>query len=297
MTEYAPGTPSWIDLSTPDIDGAVSFYGEVMGWTATEPEADTGGYRRFQLDGRDVAGAMPHMNPGQPTAWSTYVTVEDADATAAAVGEAGGTTIVPPMDVLDIGRMAMFIDPTGAAIGVWQPKTFTGAEIVNEPNSLCWNDVMTRDAETAKGFYTSVFGWEPRRPQFRNAPESYTVWELNGNQVGGMMQMTDEFFPPDVPPHWNVCFAVADVDATVAKATEAGATVLSGRSTWRSGDLRSCSTRRGPRSRSGRGPPPAGFGPRFWRLWVRQNRRPGAPTSVLTPILTRWSMSGCSPSG
>jgi len=121
--------------------------------------------------------------------------------------------------------MAFFADPTGAVFGVWQPKSFTGADIVNEPSSLCWNEVLTRDAGAGKAFYTAVFGWTGRPPAFEGAPKTYTVWELDGKQVGGMMQMTDEHFPAEIPPHWGVCFAVADCDATVAKARELGATV------------------------------------------------------------------------
>jgi predicted enzyme related to lactoylglutathione lyase len=129
------------------------------------------------------------------------------------------------MDVMDIGRMAVFTDPTGAAFGIWQPKSFKGADLVNQPNSLCWNECLTRDVEAAKAFYTAVFGWAPTRPTFENAPPNYIVWEVGGRPVGGMMQMTDEWFPPEVPPHWNVCFAVADADATVAKARELGGTI------------------------------------------------------------------------
>ena len=227
MPEYAPGTPSWTDLSSPDADGSARFYGELMGWTATEPGPveETGGYRMFQQDGKNVAGLMPHMQEGAPTAWSTYVSVADADETIAKVQAAGGTVLVEPMDVMDIGRMAFFADPTGAALGIWQPKAFPGADLVNEPNSLCWNELMTRDVDAGRAFYPAVFGWDAARAQFPDAPESYTVWELGGKPVGGMMEMRDDFFPPEVPPHWGVCFAVADCDATVAKARELGATI------------------------------------------------------------------------
>jgi hypothetical protein len=227
MPEYAPGTPSWVELSSPDTDAAAKFYGELMGWSATEPgPAETGGYRMFEQEGKNVAGLMGHMQDGQPTAWATYVSVADADETAAKVKAAGGTVMMEPMDVMDIGRMAFFADPTGAAFGVWQPKTFTGADVVNEPGSLCWNEVLTRDAEADKAFYPAVFGWVAGRPSFEGAPESYTVWELAGKPVGGMMQMTDEYFPAEIPPHWVVCFAVADADAITAKARELGATVM-----------------------------------------------------------------------
>jgi predicted enzyme related to lactoylglutathione lyase len=228
MTEYAPGTPSWVELSTPDTDAAAEFYRGVMGWSATEPgPADqTGGYRMFRQDDQNVGGLMGLMQEGQPTAWATYVSVADADATATKVMAAGGTVLVAPMDVMDIGRMAVFADPAGAVFGVWQPRSFSGADLVNEPNSLCWNEVLTRDPATAKAFYPAVFGWAPARPSSEGAPASYTVWELAGKPVGGMMQMNDDFFPAEVPPHWVVCFAVADCDATVAKARELGGTVM-----------------------------------------------------------------------
>lgn len=226
MPEYAPGTPSWVELASPDTDASASFYGELMGWTATEPgPAETGGYRMFQQDGQNVAGLMGKMQSEQPTAWSTYISVADADETAEKVAAAGGSVVVAPMDVMDIGRMAFFADPTGAVFGVWQPKSFAGADLVNEPASLCWNEVMTRDAQAGKAFYTSVFGWQAGRPGFEGAPDSYTVWEVDGKPVGGMMQMNDQYFPAEIPPHWGVCFAVADCDATVARARELGATV------------------------------------------------------------------------
>ncbi len=227
MPDYAPGTPSWVELSSPDPAAAAAFYRDVMGWTAVEPgpAEETGGYRMFQQDGRTVAGLMGHMQEGQPTVWATYVSVADADETARKVGAAGGTTLVEPMDVMDLGRMGFFADPTGAAFGIWEPKAFAGADLVNEPNSLCWNEVLTRDVERGRAFYSAVFGWEAGRPSFEGAPESYTIWEVAGHPVAGMMEMTDELFPPELPPHWAVCFAVADCDATTAKARELGATV------------------------------------------------------------------------
>jgi predicted enzyme related to lactoylglutathione lyase len=226
MPEYAPGTPSWVELSSPDTDASAAFYRDVIGWSTTEPgPAETGGYRMFQQGDQNVGGLMGHMQDGQPTAWSTYVSVADADEAAEKVKAAGGSVMLEPMDVMDIGRMAFFADPSGAVFGVWQPKSFAGADLVNEPGSLCWNEVLTRDAEANQAFYPAVFGWVATRPSFAGAPENYTVWQLAGKPVGGMMQMTDGDVPADVPPHWSVCFAVADCDATVAKARELGASL------------------------------------------------------------------------
>jgi uncharacterized protein len=227
MPDYAPGTPSWVELSSPDPDGSAAFYRDVLGWSATEPGgAETGGYRMFQCDGKNVAGLMGHTQEGQPTAWATYVSVADADETAQKVQAAGGTLMMGPVDVMDLGRMAMFADPTGAVFGVWQPKAFAGADLVNEPVSLVWSEVHTRDTDTDKTFYNSVFGWSAGKPSFEGAPDTYTVWQLGGKNVGGMMQMVEGMFPPDTPPHWSVAFAVADADATVAKARERGGTVV-----------------------------------------------------------------------
>lgn len=224
MDRYEHGVPSWVDVSSPDVDRAVAFYSALFGWDVDEGSPETGGYRLAMLGGRTVCGIAPLMNPGPP-AWTTYVNVDSADGIAKLVKDNGGMVFMEPMDVLDIGRMAFFSDPTGAVFGVWQPKTFTGADLVNAPNSLCWNDVLTRDADACKAFYTSVFGWVAGRPSFPGAPDSYTIWELSGRPVGGMMQMDEESFPAEVPPHWTVCFAVADCDGTVAKARVLGATV------------------------------------------------------------------------
>jgi uncharacterized protein len=227
MPEYPPGTPSWVELTSADTDAAADFYGHVLDWTTTEPGPvdETGGYRMFQYGGKSVGGLSAPMQEGQPTVWATYISVADADETARRVADAGGRVIVEPMDVMELGRMAVFADPAGAAFGVWQAKGFDGADLVNEPNSLCWNEVLTRDHERGREFYPAVFGWTAGRPQFEGAPDTYVVWERDGAPVGGMMQMTDEYFPAEVPSHWAVCFAVADCDATTERARERGATV------------------------------------------------------------------------
>jgi uncharacterized protein len=184
-------------LNSPDTAASARFDRELMGWSAVEPgpAEDTAGYRMFQQEGKNVGALMRHMEEGQQTAWATDISVTDADETAEKVRAAGGDVIVEPMDVMDIGRMAFFTDPDGAVFGIWQPKTFTGADLVNEPNFLCWNDVLTRDAETAKRFYPAVFEWVAGRPSFGGAPQSYTVWDRRQGHRG-MMQMTDEYFPP-----------------------------------------------------------------------------------------------------
>jgi len=223
VESYAPGTPSWVDLASPDVDASVAFYTSLFGWEAPELPPEAGGYRMFELGGVPVAGVGPIMMEGQPPAWTTYVAVADADAAVAAVTAAGGTIFAPAMDVLDVGRMAVFGDPTGAACAVWQPRAHPGAGLVNEPGALVWNELSSRDTAAAEAFYPRVFGWTANTIDMGGGP--YTEWQLDGAVVGGMMAMPDEV-PDEVPSYWLTYFGTDDCDATVERATAAGATVL-----------------------------------------------------------------------
>jgi predicted enzyme related to lactoylglutathione lyase len=223
MTTYLPGTPSWVDLSSPDPTAAAAFYGTLFGWQVQESAPEAGGYRMAELRGATVAGIGPQMQPGTPPAWNTYISTDDIEATAKAVIEAGGQTFVAPMEVLDAGTMAVFADPTGAVFCAWQAARHTGAGLVDEPGSLSWNELTTRQPEAAIPFYRDVFGWDSVTHDMGGTP--YTEWLLDGRgSIGGMMAM-DANFPPEVPAHWAVYFAVADADATVAKVAELGGAV------------------------------------------------------------------------
>lgn len=227
-TSYAPGTPSWVDLGSPDINAAVEFYGALLGWDvheAGDPE-QTGGYRMAYLGDKSVAGMMPLMQEGQPPAWTTYVSVEDADATAAAVKGAGGSVIAEPMDVLDVGRMAVFADPAGAVFAIWQPRAHPGAGLVNEAGALCWNELNTRDPDASRAFYGAVFGWEPNEHDMGDTG-TYVEWKIGEGSMGGMLDMRGRV-PDEVPPHWLVYFAVDDTDAAVEKVKELGGGVAFG---------------------------------------------------------------------
>jgi predicted enzyme related to lactoylglutathione lyase len=227
-TSYAPGIPCWVDLGSPDVEAAAGFYSGLFGWEAPElpNSAEMGGYRRATKDGLDVAGMMPLMQDGQPPAWSSYVSVADADATAAAVKEAGGSVIAEPMDVADLGRMAVFADPTGAVFGIWQPGTFAGAGRVNEPGALAWNELGTRDIDAAKAFYGAVFGWEIEDHDMGEMG-TYTEWKVDGNSVGGMMDVSGRL-PDEIPAHWLVYFAVENTDAAVETVKSSGGGVSFG---------------------------------------------------------------------
>jgi predicted enzyme related to lactoylglutathione lyase len=232
-SEYTPGTPSWVDVAAPDPDAAAKFYSAIFGWDVTEagdPE-ETGGYRMASLRGKTVAGIAPIMGEGQPPSWTTYITTDDADATAEKVKEAGGTVFAEPFDVMEAGRMAVFADPTGAVFAVWQPNQHPGSQLVNEAGTFGWNELNTRDPEAAKEFYAAVFGWRGEKFDMDGGPD-YVIWhtddDQNENGSGGMIDMRSGDMPDEIPPHWLVYFSVDDTDATVDQVKENGGNVAFG---------------------------------------------------------------------
>jgi uncharacterized protein len=224
MTAPIPGVPNWVDLGTADLDDAARFYAGLFGWTAHVSADEYGGYLIFNLGGRAVAGAGPLFGEGQPTAWSTYVATDDADATAARVDAVGGKVLVEPFDVVDQGRMAAFLDQAGAPFSVWEPASMRGADVFDEPGALTWNELVTRDVDGSKAFYGAVFGWSARESTMGGTP--YVVWEQTGEAIAGMQPMTGHRWPDDLPPHWMVYFAVADCDEAAARAVALGGRVV-----------------------------------------------------------------------
>ncbi len=225
MTErssYAPGTPSWIDIGSTDLERTHAFYTGLFGWERQDagPVEQTGGYGFYTLRDKMVAGYGPAQDPSGGVWWTTYVSVADADAVAKAVAAAGGTTFVAPMDVMTAGRMGVFADPGGAAFAIWQAGEHKGAQLVNEPGALCWNELLTRDLPGARPFYQQVFGWVDKNGE--GAP--YAEFEVEGNVIAGGMEITPDM-PAEVPAHWNVYFAVADINASVAKVSGLGGQV------------------------------------------------------------------------
>ncbi len=223
---YAHGTPSWIDLSTTDPEGAQAFYGSLFGWTFDPQPTDQGGEYIMAVKGDRAAAGMMQQQPqlaemGLPSMWSTYVTVTDVDSAVALVEPAGGQVLMAPMQVMDSGRMAVIADPTGAAISLWQPEGHIGAEVVDEHGALTWNECQSPDMATAAKFYADVFGWGT--DEMDMGPEgSYTVFTLGAEGIAGCMT------PPmdDVPPNWAVVFAIDDTDAAVETARAAGGTII-----------------------------------------------------------------------
>jgi len=228
-TSYQPGTPSWIELSgTPDIEASARFYADLFGWEMPElpNSAELGGYRRAKLNGKDIAGVSPRMQDEQPCVWSTYISVESADATLGKVREAGGSVMFGPDDVMDLGKLGVFSDPTGAVLGVWEPGTFAGAEVVNEDGSWGWNELNTRDIAASKEYYTQVFDWTTEE-QDMGEMGTYTIWKGGTESRAGMLDFSS-MAPAEAPPHWLIYFIVADADTAIEKVKAGGGSVING---------------------------------------------------------------------
>ena len=224
VTSYPNGLFCWVDLTTSDPEGARAFYSGLFGWDAVGVETDMGPiYTMMQIEGNNVAGVGP-MPPdmqaqGVPPIWTSYVKHDDVDAIVAKAEAAGGTVVMPAMDVMEEGRMVMIQDPGGAVVGVWQPKNHIGAQLVNMPGALVWNELQTKDLEGSKTFYNAVFGWENTTDE-----SGYIMFSNDGRIQAGMMAIDPSW--GEVPPSWGAYFMVEDVDASVAKAKELGGNVM-----------------------------------------------------------------------
>lgn len=222
-TPWPEGTPCWVDLSADDLDKACAFYGALFGWQLQRGGPDVGGYTMAEVNGQPVAGIGPKMGgPDTPTAWTTYLATENADATAAKITSAGGKVLAGPMDVMDVGRMIVAADPGGAVFGVWQARAHSGFRLANEPGSVVWNENFSRDYQANREFYTAVFGYGYGDIEDPNM--TYATLNLPHGMVGGIGEMPAQV-PAEVPAHWMTYFAVPDADAAVAKVTELGGTV------------------------------------------------------------------------
>ena len=226
-TRFVPGAPNWLDIGTPDIEGAISFYGGLFGWQFQSAGPEAGGYGFFQLDGKTAAGGMQTTPEQGPPSWTVYFESLDAEGTTKAAEQAGGTVVLPPMDVTGEGHMAIIADRAGVPFGLWQPGRTRGIGVASDPGSLCWLELYTPDVAAAAAFYNSVFGWETSSAPFPGG--TYTCVNPAGaeesDMFGGVVPLADDPTEAESGAYWLPYFEVTDTDATVALAQESGGTV------------------------------------------------------------------------
>lgn len=183
-SKWPAGTPCWVDVAVPDVDAAAAFYGAVIGWTFHDSGAEYGNYRMCMAGEQTAAGLGKIQMEGQPAAWTVYLASDDADATVQAVKDNGGAVLLEPMDIPQVGRMAIAADPTGAVFGVWQAAPMPGIEIYNETGGLVWEDARLTDLDAGKAFYAAVFGFEYN--PVPGGPDDYGVFGFDhGDPLGG----------------------------------------------------------------------------------------------------------------
>ncbi len=220
---YDQGTPSWVELSTTDQQAAQAFYGGLFGWSFEDNDmGEMGHYYIGQIEGDDVAGVggQPPGMEDHPAYWGVYLAVDDVDAATAKVEAAGGKVEAGPFDVMSAGRMSAIQDPTGARVGLWQAGETIGTRRANEPGTPTWNECVTADVAAATRFYAEVLGMGSEAMDMGEAGTYTLLTNAEGRQIGGSMDLA--MLPAGTPPHWNIYFNVADVDASVARAEELG---------------------------------------------------------------------------
>jgi predicted enzyme related to lactoylglutathione lyase len=222
----APGDPCWIDLMTSDPERAREFYTRLLGRTYEEGDQEKyGGYVMAFANGLPVAGMMKNDGEsGYPDVWTTYLRVEDINATAEATVAAGGQVFMPPMEVPEQGHMAMFGDAGGAAVGAWQFGGHTGFQAKGEPGTPYWHELHTREYAPSVKFYQDVFGWDTDvmsdTEDFR-----YTTLGSGDSSRAGIMDASF-YLPEGVPSNWQIYFAIENTDAGVDLATSMGGQVI-----------------------------------------------------------------------
>lgn len=192
-TEYAHGTPSWVDLGTTDVTGAETFYSGIFGWEAERMPAGDGIYSMQNVRGISAAGIYEQPEEqkaaGMQPAWTTYFSVDDVDATTSKVVPAGGRVMMEAFDVMDVRRMSVIGDPTGATLALWQAKDGGRASLTGEHGAVSWNELMSSDAEKSKAFYEEVL--EVTHNSDPNMG-GYTMMMANGAPVAGVVQRSEQ---------------------------------------------------------------------------------------------------------
>jgi uncharacterized protein len=218
---YEPGTCCWVGLATSDPDSAKAFYTSLFGWESEDVSAGAAGiYTMLRYGGWEVA-ILYRQQPearaaGAPPHWTSYISVEDAGATAAKANELGGEAVFrEPFDVLDHGRVAAIRDPTGAIVSLWQPRARVGATLVNEVGALCWNELATTDVGRAKAFFAELLGWE-----YETDDGGYVSIRNAGSLNGGMREQTER--ERGIPPNWLPYFTVESADEAARQAAQLG---------------------------------------------------------------------------
>lgn len=220
----------WYELMTTDPAAAKDFYGAVVGWDVTDfPGMD---YQLLGAGDGEVGGIMAlpadACAAGMGSCWMGYISVDDVDATAQRVADAGGVIHKAPQDIPGVGRFAVVADPQGVGFMLFKPMPAEPKEPpppafkACAPRHIGWNELHTTDWEAAFAFYSKLFGWAKDQAMEMGAMGTYQLFKVNGGDPVGAM-----FNSPNFPrPAWLFYFNVEDIDAAKDRVTAEGGKVL-----------------------------------------------------------------------
>jgi hypothetical protein len=222
----------WYELMTVDADAAQGFYGGLVGWTFA-PHPGPMDYRIFSADGPPVGGLMAltaeMQQGGARPLWAGYIGVDDVDATAERIASAGGTVLMEPQDIPDVGRFAFVTDPQGAPFylmrGFSDEPSQSFARDAPREGHCAWNELMTADPDAADAFYADMFGWAEADRMDMGEIGFYRMYR-NGkdrdHMFGAMMQKPDGM-PVSL---WSFYFRVPDIDRAAGYINDNGGRLL-----------------------------------------------------------------------
>lgn len=227
----------WYELMTSDLDGAEAFYGPLLGWTFNEPPPEGMDYRIFS-SGKDGVGGLMALPDGapMPPMWLGYIGVDDVDARAARIRNAGGQIHVEPQDIPGVGRFAFVADPQGVPFYIMRgasDETSTSFAYETPKDGHCaWNELSSSDPAGAMAFYTGQFGWV-KDGDMDMGPLGKYEFIRHGEQIGAIMPM----MPEQPMPVWTYYFRVPDIDAAKSQAESSGGQIVHGPSEVPGGDF------------------------------------------------------------
>jgi predicted enzyme related to lactoylglutathione lyase len=232
-TDFVAGSPCGFELGATDIEASADFYTRVFGWQAEFKGARLAGHTLMRLDGDAVAGIAPRIDEDEPPEWGVHFWVTDIAAATLRVRELGGTILVEPTELYELGQIAHVADPQGGWFTLWQTGTLSSTEAVDRPNSPCWVELWTPSAQGAKDFYGGLFGWEFSDIELPGGGGVYSVARPEGlgedRYFGGLMEMAADQLPQSGGrADWHLVFQVADCDASAATVKDAGGLVHMG---------------------------------------------------------------------
>ena len=216
MSHHNIGRVCWRELMTDNTDRVKGFYGELFGWKFDDMPMGDMTYTIIKLGDRGIGGLMKKPMPEAPAAWLSYGSVKDADAVAATAKAEGGTVVVPPTDIPNVGRFTVFVDFAGAAMAALKGD---GEQPLPEKPALhefCWETLSTTDLGRAAAFYSKVFGWQ-KKP---GPAGDMTVLGTADNMVCDVQKAEN------MPPNWLTYVVVEKIEAANERVAKLGGKVL-----------------------------------------------------------------------